>query len=464
MILVGIVLFLSTQVYSYPSYNFIKVLLLVSVILITLTLAVFMPSIRYTQACPYAICKNDEADLSIEAHQIAQLGIWKLDLAENTLYCSETVYSIFEVKPYEVDLTYESFLNFIYPDDRDLWSKGFSESVKNKIHYEIDHRLLLKSRQVKWVREQGKTYYDKSGVPLYSISTVMDITKQKRNEETLKQNRIMLKRNKETFESINRELQGICKELMIAKEKAEESERLKSAFLANLSYEIRTPMNVIVGFSELIDNETLSIEKKHSFIKIINNSATYLLHIADDLLDVSKKESGNLKIAEVSGSVSEMLNETLDIYKAFNDYNLHKPISISIENRLLNGQDHIYTDFVRIKQVLSNLLINVLKFTENGDIVCGCRLSDPNTLLFYVNDTGIGIPKEKLPIILERFRQVDDSYLNREFRGTGLGLSISKGIVELMNGKIWVESKQDKGSTFCFTIPYKPGKNLNPRQ
>lgn len=249
-------------------------------------------------------------------------------------------------------------------------------------------------------------------------------------------------------------------EILKAKEKAEESDRLKSSFLANMSHEIRTPMNAIMGFSELLEDDDLPAEKRQSFIKTIRSRSLDLLNIINDILDISKIESGGLKLYPVNGFIHIMLEELLAYYNTKNNDLFNKPIQFIVVNNLSIEQNMVYCDFARLKQILNNLIENAFKFTKSGTIEIGCN-KDNDTLIFYVKDTGIGIPKEKQTIIFDRFRQADELLESRKFGGSGLGLSISKGLIELMNGTIWLESEKNMGSVFYFKIPYVvSGSNL----
>jgi CheY-like chemotaxis protein/nitrogen-specific signal transduction histidine kinase len=261
------------------------------------------------------------------------------------------------------------------------------------------------------------------------------------------------KQNKE-YAALNEELRASNEELIAARFKAEESDRLKSAFLTNMSHEIRTPMTAIIGFSDLLNKTNLSKEKQQFFAKTIQKRGYDLLSIIDDILDISKIEAGQMTIFEENGNIEQMMSEIYDTLKIVwsDSGNL---VTLTYENELYNDDNFVITDFRRLKQIIINLLNNAFKFSVKGKITFGCRLKDSNKLLFYVSDTGIGIDPENQAIIFERFRQADET-TTRVYGGTGLGLSISKGLVELLGGTIWVESQVGKGSTFSFTIPYKP--------
>ncbi len=246
-----------------------------------------------------------------------------------------------------------------------------------------------------------------------------------------------------------------AEELIKAKERAEESDILKSAFLANMSHEIRTPMNAIIGFSQLLDDNELSKEERAEYINIIHSKGNDLLNLINDILDISKIESNQLNLFYSQGSVKNLLLELQSTFLV-NQENFKENYNRNhIDIIIPDIPDHlmIYTDFARVKQVLSNLISNALKFTENGFIEIGCNKLETNFLEFYVKDTGIGIPIDKQDKIFERFKQLDDNYNTRLHGGTGLGLSIAKGLVELLGGQIRLESELNNGTTFYFTIP-----------
>lgn len=239
-------------------------------------------------------------------------------------------------------------------------------------------------------------------------------------------------------------------QLIAAKEKAEESDKLKTAFLQNISHEIRTPMNAIIGFSQLLNSPQITEEKKKSFVSIIINSSNQLLSIIDDIISISAIETNQMKVNIEKVCVNNLI---IDLFTIFKPQTNTRKISLFTKQQLSDKQSEIYTDKIKLVQILTNLLSNALKFTNEGHIEYGYSLKE-DKLEFYVKDTGIGIPLNIQEIIFERFRQADIS-TNRSYGGTGLGLSISKGYVELLGGKIWVESEPNKGSKFFFTIPYK---------
>ncbi|MEI7501414.1 MAG: PAS domain S-box protein, partial [Bacteroidota bacterium] len=242
-------------------------------------------------------------------------------------------------------------------------------------------------------------------------------------------------------------------ELLIAKERAEESDRLKSAFLANMSHEIRTPMNGILGFAQLLKEPDLKGDEQQEYIRIMEMSGKRLLNIINDIVDISKIESGQMGISISESNINEQIKF---IYNFFTPEVERKSIQLSFKNTLPSKESIIKTDREKIYAILTNLVNNAIKSTSTGSIEFGYEKKG-KYLEFFVKDTGKGIRADQYQLIFERFRQGND--LTKQFtEGTGLGLSISKGYVEMLGGKIWVESEEGKGSTFYFTIPYNVEK------
>ncbi|MCK5344633.1 MAG: response regulator, partial [Candidatus Heimdallarchaeota archaeon] len=247
------------------------------------------------------------------------------------------------------------------------------------------------------------------------------------------------------------ELKKVQQELIQAKEKAEESDRLKTAFLNNMSHEIRTPLNVIKGFTEMLNNVNLSDEKRMNYTKIINDSGSQLLSIVSDIVSISTIEAGQEQIRLNDISLNDLL---LDLLSFFEPKANSQNLKLYLKQGLCDKQLIISTDYVKVRQILTNLISNALKFTHQGFIEIGYFIEN-NFIEFYVKDTGNGIKPELHGKIFERFRQGEIT-ISRKYGGSGLGLSISKSYVKLMGGKIWLRSESGQGSTFFFTIPYKP--------
>lgn len=239
-------------------------------------------------------------------------------------------------------------------------------------------------------------------------------------------------------------------DLEIAKQRAEESDRLKSAFLANMSHEIRTPLNAIIGFSTLVSNESTNTERKQKYVNIIKNNTASLLKLVEDILDISKIEANQLKIEKEFFEINSLI---IDINTLFQKEIVAKKgskVKLLLNKKSPpNSNIFFYSDPVRVKQIIENLISNAIKFTHSGKIELGYKVKD-KSILFWVSDTGIGIKPEDLEYIFNRFTKVESD--DAIYRGTGLGLSISRSLVEMLNGRIWVESEINKGSTFYFEL------------
>jgi PAS domain S-box-containing protein len=261
------------------------------------------------------------------------------------------------------------------------------------------------------------------------------------------------------------EKKRISEALVLAKEKAEESDRLKSAFLANMSHEIRTPMNGILGFADLLKEPGLTGDEQQEYLEIIEKSGKRMLNIINDIVDISKIEAGLMKPDINESNINEQIEY---IYTFFKPEAEAKGIKFSFRNTLPQKEAIIKTDREKLYAVLINLVKNAIKYTKEGSIEFGYKRVETQCiehLQFYVKDTGIGIPKNRQEAIFERFIQADIED-KMAYQGAGLGLAITKAYVEMLGGKIHVESEEGMGSTFYFTLPYnaEPAKETTDQQ
>ena len=238
--------------------------------------------------------------------------------------------------------------------------------------------------------------------------------------------------------------------LIKAKEKAEESDRLKSAFLANMSHEIRTPMNGILGFANLLQEPNLSGKEKGEFIDLIQKSGNRMLNTVNDLIDISRVETGQVELSITEFNICEEINNHVSFFKPEAD---KKGLKLILKNSLPECDGNIKSDLLKLNSIFNNLIKNAIKFTDKGVIEIGANKKD-NQLECYVKDTGIGIPKNRQKAVFDRFVQSDITD-KRAFEGSGLGLAITKAYVEILGGKLWLESKEGYGSTFYFNIPFE---------
>ncbi len=242
-----------------------------------------------------------------------------------------------------------------------------------------------------------------------------------------------------------------------AKLKAEESAEFKSRFLENMSHEIRTPLNAVIGFANQLIHFYPSDRTYQKYINIVKNSGEHLLNLINDILEMSKIEANKLTFNKVPIHVNDMLADIYQLFMGHKD-NVGKS---KLELKLKKIEDNklvFLSDETKLRQVLTNLLNNAIKFTEEGSVELGCEFKkDTNQILFYVKDSGVGIPEEQIRTIFKRFLQSDQT-VNENKKGTGLGLEISQAIVNALGGQIWVESEINHGSTFFFTLPYIEAK------
>jgi signal transduction histidine kinase len=260
---------------------------------------------------------------------------------------------------------------------------------------------------------------------------------------------------------INRaRLKATQAELMDAKERAEYADRLKSTFIANVSHELRTPLNGIIGFSEMLKMPHLTSEKQSHYADIIKSSGHQLLSLINDILDLSKIEAGQLTVTKKNFTVNYVLFDLYSIFKVQFDCK-NPPVELKLDVELEDEDSVIFSDEQAVRQILTNLLGNAMKFTREGSVKFGYHILGGNMIEFYVNDTGIGIPEDKFDRVFGRFQQVDDE-TSRQYKGTGLGLSISKGLTQLLDGDIRFESEYGVGTSFYFTLPYEKEDIKNP--
>ncbi len=364
--------------------------------------------------------RSSESDLK-KAQSVARLGSWKWNLNTSEVTWSDEMFHIFGIdKNSHTGSLGDVIRHVIHPDDLHIVLP--SNAPEFALKKPLEYRIIMPDKSIRYIlAEAGETACDAKGNPLFLSGVAQDIT--------------------------DRKLAEI--ELLKAKLRAEESDRLKSAFLANMSHEIRTPMNGILGFTGLLKEPKLTGDEQQEYIGIIEKSGIRMLNIINDIISISKVEAGQVEISFSRTNIKEQLEY---IYTFFKPEATQKGIQLSNRNALQDSESIIETDREKVYAVLTNLVKNAIKFTPEGTIVLGCERKD-RYLSFYVSDTGPGIRADQKELIFERFRQGSE-LLTRNYEGAGLGLSISKAFVEMLGGRIWVESEVGKGSVFHFTIPY----------
>jgi PAS domain S-box-containing protein len=324
----------------------------------------------------------------------------------------------------EEELKSFTFRSFTHPDNINGDEISLIRLIACEIPiYHTEKRYICKDGSIIWGSTTVSIIHNNKGEVQFFLAMVEDITSRKK----------------------------VQTELIAAKEKAEESDRLKTAFLNNVSHEIRTPMNAIIGFSALLNEPDINELERQQYIDIIFQSGSQLLCIINDIVDVANIESGQVRINVKETNLNSSLR-SLNEQFSYNEKQNH--VAINLKTVLSDEEAMVLTDRTKLIQILSNLINNATKFTNKGQIDFGYVLKD-NFLEFFVRDTGIGITPDHITKIFDRFYQVDRT-VSRHYRGTGLGLSICKAYVELLGGSIRVESEPGKGTLFVFTIPYLP--------
>lgn len=358
----------------------------------------------------------------------ANVGLWDIDLENKAVYINKWVSGLLGYGDSGIArVTIGDWIKTCHPDDLGQVNEVLHMHLSGKVHdFNTETRLLTSSGEYKWFSLHGKVVeVDQNSTPRRMIGLMLDIDMQKQFEEQLR----------------------------IAKEKAEESDRLKSSFLANVSHEIRTPMNAILGFSDILLDASIQKEDSLKFLSLIRSSGESLLALINDIIDISKIESGQFNIVIGKFDLHLLFDKISHIASTLiNTYN--RDIELIIEKGVDQASLFIESDQYRLEQIINNLISNAIKFTSRGHVILSYTIPDNNTLEIRVTDTGRGISKEDQGVIFERFRQINpDPKIN--IGGTGLGLAISKSITELLGGTICVDSAPDQGATFRVRIPCK---------
>ncbi len=381
----------------------------------------------------YNIVKRKRTELQLKkseerlelALNSANEGLWDVWFDEKKLFFNNNLIKLLGYdNAKNANININNWKNFICKDDYDQLKEVYRlhmDKITDIFHCEL--RLIRNDGSYLWCGLHGKvTEYNVRNKPSRITGVIIDINEQKKFEEQLR----------------------------LAKEKAEESDRLKSSFLANMSHEIRTPMNAIIGFSDILTEQKIDINDQILYLNQIKHSSEKLLTIINDIVDISKIESGQLNINNESFDIDELFEHlqitAQSLLKGKNNIQL-----IIEKGKIMDGY-HIYTDPFRLEQVLLNLISNAIKYTEDGYIKIAYHVIDNKEITFEVTDSGEGIAPRDQAIIFERFRQAETSS-RKLLSGTGLGLSISKSLVELMHGAIQVQSTLHKGSKFTVTLP-----------
>jgi len=400
--------------------------------------------------------RTREGQLSL-AQKIAKIGYWEYDAAENLFHFNDHFFSIFKTSVENVGsyaMSPESYAKaFLHPDDVDIVRRETDAALTTNdpdFNRHLEHRVIFADGSIGYISVHFFIAKDKNGKTIKTFGANQDITHHKEVERKLaEQNEMYLKVNNQLNKSLKK-LRQMNRELKDAKNRAEESDQLKSAFLANMSHEIRTPMNGIIGFSKLLNKPNLTEDRRRHYTNIINDMCHQLLNLINGIIDISKIETGQIKVRLTKVNINNLMYLLFSFYKQVAE---KSNINLYMKKALKDEHSEIETDATKLRQILDNLIGNALKFTHEGFVRFGYEIIDGG-IEFFVEDTGIGIPEGQHQAIFERFSQIQIQS-DKVYSGTGLGLAITKAFVEKLGGQIRVVSALGKGTAFYFTLPCK---------
>ena len=365
-----------------------------------------------------------------EAEAMAHLGHWDLDLTTNSLYWSDEIYRIFEIDPDKFGASYESFLETIHPEDRELVNMAYTESVKDRTQYDISHRLLFRDGKEKFVNERCYTEYDEEGKPVRSIGTVQDITEQKKAEDEIN------KLNEELEERVRQrtaELEAANTEL--------------EAFAYSVSHDLRSPLRSIDGFSQAVleDYADKMDEEGQHYLRRVRAGSQRMGKLIDDILQLSRTTRRVMKrepvdLSEMALIVAEELRET--------DPGRNVKFTI-VEGAEVTGDAHL------LRVMLENLLGNAWKYSggkEKAEIEFGVKKEDGATI-YFIRDNGAGFEMKYADKLFVPFQRL---HSDAEFAGSGVGLANVQRIIRRHGGRVWAEGEPEKGAVFYFTLQRRP--------
>ncbi len=384
-----------------------------------------------------------------EAQSIGHIGSWEWDLDDDRIAWSDELFRIFAISKENFDPSYKAYIVRQKPEFRERIDRIIQSSIKTGDDFSFENRFVTPQGE-RVVLSRGRAVRDDQGRTIKMRGTSQDITDRVEIENEL---RIAKDELEKRVEERTLQLEEALKREKAAKEAAERANQAKMQFLANMSHEIRTPMNSILGFSELLYRDENLPEKAREYLKRIRSNGSQLLHLIDDILDLSKFEAGQIPVHKNLVSIRELLGGLIDSFQpSLKEHDVE--LMVRLQDDL---PDQVFTDGPRLGQVITNLLSNAIKFSEKGEVHLSVtyttRKHDMIDLIVNVKDTGIGIEKENQKNLFRPFSQGDAS-ISRKFGGSGLGLALSKHICDALNGDLFlVSSEPGKGAHFRFTIP-----------
>lgn len=365
------------------------------------------------------------------SQEFANIGTWDWDIETGDLYWSDQIWPLFGYEKSVTATTYENFIAAIHPEDRPFVTDAVTHCVETGEIYNIEHRAVWPDGTVRWLHESGDVVRNKAGKALHMLGVVQDITERKMAEHALIESR----------------------------EEAETANRAKSQFLSSMSHELRTPMNAIMGFGQLLNMEIeqpLNASQKENVNEIMKASE-HLLALINQVLDLSKVESGKIELSIENVLLGNVIAESLQLILPLADKNgiaikLYRDNKEFDLDELTLESSIVHADYTRTKQVIINLLSNAVKYNKkNGSIKLNCDKVNNETMRISITDTGKGLDKEQQSELFTAFNRL--GYESSDIEGTGIGLVITRNIVEMMGGRIGVESEPGVGSTFWFELP-----------
>lgn len=411
--------------------------------LVLLSIVIFL--VLYTLLRRKSRRELEESRVRLDmALQGGELGLWDWDLETGHCYFSDEYLAMLGLAREEIAPSFESWKNLLHPEDREKALFNLGQHITGGTQsYEAEYRLRTKKGSWKWIFARGRVMEQdpKTGKALRVSGTHMDITTRKQQElELTEKNQLLMGQNTQIRELNER--------LVVVSRQAQEADHLKSAFLSNVSHEVRTPLNGIIGFSELLEDPAIPDKEKKEYVSIIRSSGEHLLSLINDIILISKSDAGQIEIRPRDFNAVDIVRDLSDFFQA-NTQIREKKLKLLTdfpEEPLM-----LHSDPDRIRQIISNLVINAIRHTDKGSIRIGLKLAR-GEYIFSVEDTGRGIPEEYREKIFERFYQITDS-AGSQIEGTGLGLSICKALAEHLGGSIQLDSEPGRGSLFQLIIP-----------